>query len=425
MERLKNRTVSVLKWLEKYTKTDMVYLAKGGFWGIVSQITTMLMVFGLAVAFGHLVPKDTYGQYKYVLSIVSLLGTLSLTGLGTATLQSITRGYEGTLKYAFWQNIRWSIFFFIGSGLVSVYYFLHGNLMLGLSMLMVGCLWPFFNSTNLYESLLIAKKDFRRSSIYFDIIGNLVPYACLFGTMFLTKNPLWFVAVYIISNTLIGLILYLRIVSIYKPNDKVDPHMMNYSKHLSAMSILSGISENLDQILVFHYVGAVELAIYNFATAIPDQIKGPIKNLSNLIFPKFAERTDKEIKSGMNRKLLVLLAVSVVIIVAYIIAAPFIFKIFFPKYLGSIIYSQIFSVSLLSTIAIPANTYLSARKKIKELYIINLSSAIFQIIVLFVSVIYWGVLGLVIARVLTRIVTAMFGMFFYEISARNLVEPTQ
>ncbi|MHB1316573.1 MAG: oligosaccharide flippase family protein [Minisyncoccota bacterium] len=419
MDKIKSKIYVLLRKSESFFKTDMVYLAKGGFWGIISQISLVSMSFGIAIAFAHLVPKETYGNYKYILSIISLLTTVSLTGLGTAVLQSVSNGFEGTIKYAFWKNIKWSILFFIGSGIISIYYFLNGNTVLAISMLIAGCLWPFFNSTNLYTSLLIAKKDFRRITIYFDIIGNLFPYFCLFITMFLTKNPVWFVSIYIISNTLIGFILYTRIVSIYKPNEKIDPNMLNYSKHLSAIGILNSIADNIDQLLVFHYVGAVQLAIYNFATAIPDQIKGPIKNLTNLIFPKFAERSEKDIHSGMTNKFIVLFFVTLLMAGGYIIIAPYIYKIFFPKYIDSILYSQIFSLSLLSFSATPAYIYLSVKKKIRELYILNTSVAILQIIIVFISILKWGVLGLIIARVLMRTISAIIGIIFYKISSRK------
>ena len=421
MEKMKEKAIRALKWSEKYTKTDMLYLAKGGFWGLLSQIGLVLMTFGLAVAFARLVPKETYGEYKYILSIISLLGTLTLTGLGTAVMQSVSRGYDGTLSYAFWKNIKWSIFFFSGAGLVSIYYFLHGNSTLAISLLIAGCLWPFFNSTNLYSSLLVAKKDFRRVTIYFDLIGNFVPYLCIFVTMFFTVNPLFFVAVYIISNTLIGVILYKRVTSIYKPNNEVDPHMLRYSKHLSLMGILSGIAGTLDQILVFHYVGAAELAVYNFATAIPDQIKGPIKSLSNMIFPKIAERSDKEIREGMMNKIMVLLVLGICLTIGYILLAPFIFHVFFPNYAESIFYSQIYSISILWIVYIPTDTYLNAKKKIKELYTSSILISILQIILLFVGILWGGLLGLIIARVIIRLASATTSMTLYERASRKVV----
>lgn len=421
MDRLKNYAIRLLLWLEKYTRTDMMYLAKGGFWTILAQIIVSSSTFLLAIAFAHYVSKETYGQYKYILSIASILGTFTLTGLGTAVLQSVTRGLDGTLKYAFWENIKWSAFAFLLTCGLAIYYFMHDNMALGIALLVVGSFSPFLASTNLYNSYLMAKKDFKRSAIYFNIIGNLFPAFCIFLTILLTDNPVVLVVVYFVSNTLIGLILYTRVVNIYKPNNEVDSQSLNYSKHLSFIGILGTIADNIDQILIFHYVGGAQLAIYNFAVAIPAQIKGPMKGLSGLIFPKFVERSDTEIRRGMGNKILVLFVTTLAIIVAYIFLAPYIFDLFFPKYSDSIIYSQIFSLSLFAIISIPADSYLVAKKKIKEQYIGSISGSLIQIAILAIGVIWGGLLGLVIAQTTTKVLWGFLSITLYEKASREAV----
>ena len=62
---LKQRIYKGLKWSQKYTQTDMVYLAKGGFWLGMGQIITGLASFLLTLAFANLVPKETFGTYKH------------------------------------------------------------------------------------------------------------------------------------------------------------------------------------------------------------------------------------------------------------------------------------------------------------------------------------------------------------------------
>lgn len=414
MDRLKQSGLRSLRWLEKYTKTDMVYLAHGSFWAIASKIVITLTTFLLAIAFAHFISKESYGQYKYVLSIISILSAFTLTGLNTAVLESVSRGFEGTLRYAFWKNIKWSVLFFLGTGIVSIYYYVQNNHFLATAILITGCLWPFFISTNLYSSFLNAKKDFRRNAIYFDMLGNIFPAASLILTMALTSNPLWIISAYIFSNTLIGVILYYKITNVYKPNSEVDPEMLGYSKHLSLMNILAVIGDNIDQILVFHYVGAAQLAIYNFATAIPDQIKGPLKNLTSMMFPKFTERSDEEIRSGMKNKFLYLFVFSIILIIIYVLTAPYIFRIFFPKYTDSVIYSQIFSISLLWMVSIPADTYLNAKKKVKELYIGTILGALTQIAFVFAAVILGGLMGLILARVAIRLVFSIISISLYN-----------
>lgn len=419
MQKIKQRCISVLRWLEKYAKTDLVYVTRGSFWSTLSQIVVTFSSFLLSIAFAYFVSKEAYGQYKYILSLVGILSTFTLTGLNLATTQSIIRGFEGTLKYAFWQNIKWSVLFFLSAFGSSIYYFWNGNSSFGISILVVGCLWPFFTSTNYYACYLTAKKDFRRNAIYFDIIGNLFPYVCLLVVMFSTSNPVWLIVTYIVSNTFIGIILYRKVVRIYNPNKKVDPEIISYSKHLSLTTILGGFSANIDQILVFHYIGPAQLAIYNFATAIPNQIKGPIKNLGSLIFLKFTERSNSDIRSGMKNKMMLLFLGIVVVIVVYIVVVPYFFHIFFPKYSDSILYSQIFSLSLLYVISVPANTYLTAKKKVKEQYVQSVSGLIVQIILLAIGIIYWGLMGLVLARVVIRLAWAFIAIVLYNEASKQ------
>src|SRR5450631_2149615 len=96
-----------LLWSGSYIKTDMLYLATGGFWSTTAQIITSAGTFVFAIIVAHFLSKEVYGEYKYVLSVVALLSIFSLT-LGTAVFQSTARGFVGALREGFWQNIRWS-----------------------------------------------------------------------------------------------------------------------------------------------------------------------------------------------------------------------------------------------------------------------------------------------------------------------------
>lgn len=67
---LKTRIHALLRSSERYFKTDMVYLAKGGSWLFSAQVLSGALSFILAIAFANLVPKEAFGTYKYVLSPV-------------------------------------------------------------------------------------------------------------------------------------------------------------------------------------------------------------------------------------------------------------------------------------------------------------------------------------------------------------------
>jgi O-antigen/teichoic acid export membrane protein len=98
---LKEKAVRALRWSQKYTKTDMVYLAKGGGWLSIGQVVEKLSALGLAIAFANLIPQETYGTYKYIISLGGIIAIFTLSGLRTAVTQAVARGYEGSLEFGF------------------------------------------------------------------------------------------------------------------------------------------------------------------------------------------------------------------------------------------------------------------------------------------------------------------------------------
>lgn len=417
LNRARSAAIGLLRWSEKYMKTDMVYLARGGFWSIVGQVAAILSTLVLAMVISHYFPKEAYGQYKYILSIVALIGAFSLNGLGGAVFRSIAHGFDGALHEGFWKNLRWSILMFASAFAVATYYLLFGNYTLAVGILLGGCLSPLLTSGSLASTFLVAKKDFARQTIYFGIFATILPLAALILTILLTKNPLVLVAVYFLSNTFITLYLYRRVVRLYQPDlTKTDSGMLSYGKHLSAVGILNTVAGNIDQILLFHFVGPVQLAIYNFAIAIPDQIKGPLKTLDSMIQANFARRQPDEIHRGIGNKLTILFIFYAGSALLYVFFAPLIFKFLFPNYLDSVFYSQIYVLSILSFALNPAGAYLLIKKKVREQYIGNVTAALFQIITMLIGVIFWGLLGLICARIATRLFTSSLGYVLYKVS---------
>ena len=419
MPTIKSRLVSLLRWSEKYTKMDMVYLTRGSFWSVAGQVSASLIALTLSVVMARYVPKDVYGQYKYVLAIISVLSAFSLNGIGTAVLQSAARGFDGALGDSFRANLRWSFAIFIGTFALGGYYLMAGNFVLGLGILLGGSVTPFLGSFNLYAPFLSGKKEFALQAWYADFVTNIIPAVALIITAYVAPRPLPLVAVYFITNLAATAYAYWKTSrKLHHATAQHDPHMLHYGKHLSLIGILGGIAGNIDQLLLFHFTGATDLAIYNFATGIPDQIKGPLKSLDAMTQARFANRETSDIRSSIRNKMFWMFMASILIIGTYILVAPYLYLFLFPAYAVAIPYSQIYALSLFSMIASPAVSYLSAKKKIREQYIANISISVFQIIIMSLGVIYWGLLGLVIARVLTRFFSGYAYFILYRISMR-------
>jgi O-antigen/teichoic acid export membrane protein len=420
VRRLRTLLYILLRQSEKYTKTDMVYLASGGFWSLVGQVVSSITVLGVSVLLARYLTQDGYGQYKYVLSLVALLSTLSLSGLTGSVLQSTARGFDGALPDGFKINLRWSILMFVGALAIGGYYLLHGNFLLGVGMLVGGCTAPFIAGAGLYSVFLAAKKDFARQTIYMIFGVMLLPSAALIAAAVLTRDPLVVVLAYFISNALGALYFYYRTLAVYRAErGQRDPGMLTYTKHLSFMGILGGLASNLDQILLFQFVGPAQLAIYNFATGIPDQLKGPLKNLDSMLQARFANHLSGPIRDNMRNKSLLLLGFGIVCAAVYIPLAPYIFKILFPRYMEAVPYSQVYVLYLLTLPFIPSASYLAAKRLIKEQYIGSILNHTFKICFTFIGVAMWGLWGLIGAVIASRFAGGLASYVLYYIASKR------
>lgn len=411
---MKNHLYRGLRWSERYFKTDMVYLARGGFWLTTGQIIASLSALLLAVAFANLVSKEVYGTYKYIMAIGGLLGALTLTGLATAMMQSVSRGFDSILKEGFTINLLWSLGSITVGSAVSAYYFIQGNTTLSLGVLIVTLALPLLASFSTAGYYLLGKKRFsdatKRSSLITCSTSIVTALA-----LFFTQNVLAILVIYFTVQIIVSSIVYVLTLRDVTVSAKKDPEVIPYAKHVSVMNAMGIIALNIDKILVFQYLGTAQLALYALAVALPDQLKSLLKQLLPLTLPKFALRSAAEIKETMGRKVFQLGILILVAISAYIFIAPYVFAFLFPAYSESVPYSQLYALSLLGLVSILPTSALHAQTATKELYYVNTIGYTFQIITMFVGIVFYGLFGLIIARIIARLVTAATAYFFIKV----------
>lgn len=406
-------TKKILLWSEKYTKTDMLYLTKGGFWLTVERITIVFFGIFVAVAFANLMEPEKYGVYKYVLSVASIAGAFALSGIHTTLGRAVARGFERTLQLAARHAFVWSL----GSTLilfaVSGYYFINDNLTLSISFLIAGALSPALAAMSLYNSYLVGKKLFHIKSL-FGIFAGVFPPALLLTTLFFTNNPTIFVLVYFAGNALALSLLFSLTIHKYPPNKSIEPKFLENSLHFSAMNIIETIAVNVDKILIFSQLGGTQLATYSFARLAPDQLRSLSGIIANLAFPKMATRSISELKKIIPRKALLLFALGLITTLIYIALAPLLFSILFPVYTNAIPLSQVFALTLpiaLSSILFSQTLISHARKK--ELYTLKIATPTLRLILMLILLPLFGVWGIVFAIITTYILGNFLLLFLF------------
>ncbi|MFA4890444.1 MAG: oligosaccharide flippase family protein [Candidatus Paceibacterota bacterium] len=408
---IKSKIYNILRWSGKHLKTDMVYFAKGGFWLTASQVISNLLSFGLSIAYANLLSQQTFGTYKYILSAYGLISTFILPGLTTAITHSVSRHFDGSLEFGFRKKISWSVLAGLVSLLVSAYYLMNNDITLSVSFFIVGIFLPIMETFGLYSSLLEGKKLFRERVIY-EIKTNIISAIFIVLALFLTKNLFVLLVVYFSSNGLARAFFYFLTVKKFKANNQIDDKMLDYSKSLSIFQIASNATQYLDKIFLFTILGAPEVAIFTFASAMPSRIKYLFRFTGTIAFPKFTNRPLEEIKKTLPKKLAFLGLSILAVIIIYILLAPFIFKYLFPKYLSAVLLSQIIALTSIYSITYPISSCLTAHKKVKELFIISTSSFVFQIIFMLVFIPIYGIWGAVIGTAANRLVIFITSFYF-------------
>ena len=140
------------------------------------------------------------------------------------------------------------------------------------------------------------------------------------------------------------------------------------------------------------------------------------------MFPKFSARDSGEIRAHIKEKFIKLFFLGALIVGFYILAAPFIYNTFFPQYKESIFLSQLFAISMLNIAFIPADVFLPAKKKIKEQYLINIIHPIVTVAIMAAFLVWQGLLGLIIARILGRFFGSFLNLIFFYRSSRETAE---
>lgn len=411
VHRLQKKLINLLRWSQTYIKTDMVYLASGGFWLVLGQVISTLAALALAVSFAHLVSPETYGTYKYLLSLAGLFAIFSLPGINTALARATAQGHESIIHSVTRSRIRYACLGSIVAILGSAYYFVNVNIELALALLIIAATLPLFDTLTTYLFYFVGKRRFDLRTKYY-ALTQIVSTAVLIATLSLTDNLLLILIAYFVPLISIRTALYLHIARTIPRTVSSDQEaeVKQYGIHLTAMQVLSIIANEVDKILIWKFFGPVQVAVYTFALAIPEQIKGPLKGIGELAFPKFAEQTPEQVRQNrpaLFHKLALYALVLFGASILYILAAPYIFLFLFPQYMESITYSQWFALSMVTGVASVPNALLSAQKKTKTQYFISTVQPILTIGLLVVLIPLYGIMGAIIALMVSRLATVV------------------
>lgn len=400
----------MLRWSEKYTKTDMVYLTQTSFWINANTIIVTGLSFGLSLLLSRFVSKEVYGTYQFLISVSSILGALTLTGMNAAVGQAVSRGCEGVFNQSVKTQLKFGAIPLVIGLIISVYYLTQNNLVLSIIILLLGIIVPLSNALNTWGAYLTGKKSFK-AIFFYSQISNFLYYGTIIIPIFFFPQVTPLILFYIGFGLVANLIVYFDVNRKYPPNNLADEGAISYGKKLSFSNILPMAVYHIDNIIVFHLLGAKDLAIYSFASNIPDRFMSLLRPIPTIAFPKFSEKSSDEVAKILPQKIIKFFVVSVIGGIIYFLLAPFIYNVIFPEYKESLFYSQVYiAVSVLSIVVSLSTTALFATRSSK-IFVSNVINPIFGIITMILGGYMFGIWGVIFARILSNVFNLIANTF--------------
>lgn len=376
----------------------MVYLAKGGSWLLLGNIVIILISFGVLYAFANFIPQHVYGEYRFVISIFEILYITTLSGLGTSLSQAVASGFDGNFRQIMFTRLKYGLIGTAMSVCIGTYYFLNGNVTLGFLFVSLAIAIPLFPTSQLYTNYLLGKKSFRTQSLY-GIYARLVTALAMISILYLTSNLFLILIVFFVSNIGINLLLTWRTLLREPPNRNTKLDAISFGKHVSVAETCAVVSSSIDKIVVWKFLGPIQLASFLIALAIPQELVTRIVGIfSMLAFPKFGENPAIR-PTDILQKLARVSLLMAVFVAFYIVSVPFLFDEFFPQYVSMTFYAQALSLILVFAPFTVITTYFSARQMTRKLYIAAIGDLLIKTSLFLPFVYFYGIQGAVSATV--------------------------
>ncbi|MBI4068332.1 oligosaccharide flippase family protein [Candidatus Kaiserbacteria bacterium] len=417
---MQEKTLKTLRWSERYAKTDMVEFAANNAWLFVGRMIAVGSGVVLTIAFANLLTPTAFGTYKYIIATAGFVGAFSLAGLATSGTRMVAQGHKNGIPHLFLMYTLSSIPASVITALVSIYYFYMGNAVLGFGMAFVA-ITNVYNGLVLNKSLFSGLTDFK-AQFWYGVPRTIVPIVIMIATLFITKNLIIVFTAYFLGNLAVGWVTYVLSmrhagVDAASENKEATREAIRFGFHMSIIGGIGVAAAQIDQLLLWHFVGPVELAIFTFAIAPIRELRGLLDNFSPIIFARFAVRTRDELRASIPLRAKQIFLVSLVITALYSFTAPYMFNIFFPQYLSAVFLSQLLALTILLQPKSVMENALGAQGETTRRYIIIAATQALKLILSASLIPLYGlngaIAGLLLTELGTAIILAVAYTFFY------------
>lgn len=383
-------------------------------WIGLNQVALSGGAAGLVVMLSFFLDRETFGDLRYISSILAILAFFSLPGVGTVLIKDVTQSTRQSFKHAIFSQLQWGLGSTIGGLLFFAYYVYQQNTDIAYAFLVGGLLAPIANLYLIPGQALAGFKRFKEKTVVDGIIMISIILGAGTGAI-LTHTVFGTILFYFGTQVAVTLFLIGYVFSLLPKESESTTHKsdIQYAKQLTFFQIPFMLLPSLERVFVFLLLGPVALAVFVVATIPAEHMKSALRNLFQ--FYILPHMSDGAFSKQSLRPWFVWAGgiTALAVFVAGIFILLFM-PILFPQYEES--YMLAF-VLVLGLIPLPTQVMTLSwimAKRIDLLLPYTYMTVIIEIILLFLLVPTFGVKGAVIAKIVFEGLVAGFIVFLHN-----------
>jgi O-antigen/teichoic acid export membrane protein len=235
-----------------------------------SQVFIILCGIGTSILWARHVPKEVYGQYQLVFSLMKIVSSFCLNGLMESLSISAAKGYDGNLsrilKYRFGATIIGSLALFLLS-----FYYQTSQPAIAMGLWIGALLFPLYELQKIGLPWLRGKGYLIQVAVL-DLVGTALSVLILVVLVLSGCKGLNVLIWGLLGMNALFSLAVLGYVMRKSQNRDTDWDVIRYGFQATGATLLGGVVFS-DKVLIGHYLSVEQIATYSIALVFPTQIK--------------------------------------------------------------------------------------------------------------------------------------------------------
>lgn len=390
----------------------LVYSYKSNvFWMNLCRSLNILTAIIFSVTFARLASHELYGQYIFVISIVSLFSLIGMPGVRTTIFRSVSQGEDGFYWDATKFSFSWALLGVPMLILTGIYFYVFKTPVVGLSLISASLFFPFVYALKNWKNFLKAKENFSTFVVYESSIAISKTMMVLLVLITGSRNLVYLTTVYFLVISVLNILYFVKSLKLID-RDGYELKWKTESYEYTLLDFSSYSFSKLDRVLIGFFLAFGEVAIYNIAMKMADTIFKFIKSSIEALLPGFF-KDEYQFKKFYP----IFLLLFIIPVVLQPVVEHLIVFLYTERYIESVFYARIY----LFAVPFYFMSYVSSQALIKNHLSREVNKAKIASLVLFLitSVILIpsiGLLGGLIASLIYYPVQTAFCLYYLKIN---------